>query len=72
MTTNFTQLGYNHGKLSQQYQPVPFPLPTVCKDCTEQELLQFWVGFDKGWTDSEASSVLFEKQELINANACNY
>ena len=72
MSTNFFDLGYNHGKLSQQYQPVPFPLPTPCKSCTECELLNFWVGFDKGWTDSEASQVTFEKQELLNANTCNY
>ena len=52
-TTCFTELGYTHGKLSQQYQPVPFPLPSPCKDCSDTELLAFWTGFDKGWMDSE-------------------
>lgn len=62
--TNFNELGYAHGKLSQQYQPIPFPLPTPCKDCTDSELLQFWTGFDKGWIESEADNVTFYKGEV--------
>jgi hypothetical protein len=63
---DFTEIGYTHGRLSQQYQPTPFPLPTPCKDCSDTELLAFWTGFDKGWMDSE------ERQELCNASAINF
>ena len=66
MTTHF-DIGYNFGKLSHQYQPVPLALPIQMNpsNCTESELLFFWQGFDKGWVESEADTVVFTKAEGI-------
>ena len=69
---NFFQLGFDFGKLSQQYQPVEFPLSTAVTSATLEQQKEFWRGNIAGWDAAEASTVIFEKEELINTNAINF